>query len=113
MVSWATQERCQSPACRQTGVEWSTANAPNKSHMYCVYVLKSQKAGGLYIGKTNNIERRLKEHNQGHTPSLKSRRPLELLEVTECSCETEARQLEKEYKKGYKREELKKKYALK
>jgi len=33
--------------------------------MYYVYLLKSQKNGSLYIGYTNDIERRLKEHNAG------------------------------------------------
>lgn len=80
--------------------------------MYYVYILKSEKDGGLYIGKTNDIKRRLAEHNSGQTPSLKSRTPLTLLEYIECKDEPEARVLEREYKKGYKREELKKKYNL-
>ena len=80
--------------------------------MYCVYILKSEKDGNLYIGKTNDLRRRLAEHNAGHTPSLKSRRPLVLLESIECESEEEARELERRYKKGYKREELRKKYSL-
>ncbi|MES2006724.1 MAG: GIY-YIG nuclease family protein [Patescibacteria group bacterium] len=80
--------------------------------MFCVYILKSQKDETLYIGKTNNISRRLAEHNSGHTQSIKSKIPFVLLESIECSTELEARKLEKEYKKGYKREELKRKYKL-
>lgn len=98
-------ETCQSPACRQAGVELNI--------MFWVYILKSVKDGGLYIGKTNNVERRLAEHNSGQTRSLKSRVPLILLETIQCSSELEARKLEKEYKKGYKREGLRKKYGLK
>jgi putative endonuclease len=80
--------------------------------MYFVYVLRNEKDGNLYIGKTNDIKRRLVEHNSGHTQSLKSRRPFVLLEVIECDSELDARKLEKEYKKGYKREELRKKHRL-
>lgn len=80
--------------------------------MYYVYILKSVKDNGLYIEKTNNIERRLNEHNSGHTQSLKNRIPLILLESIACANEKEARLLEKEYKKGYKREEIRRKYNL-
>jgi len=33
--------------------------------MYCVYILQSIKTGGLYIGHTDNLARRLEEHNTG------------------------------------------------
>ena len=33
--------------------------------MYCVYILQSLKTRKLYIGHTNNLTRRLKEHNDG------------------------------------------------
>jgi putative endonuclease len=32
---------------------------------YYVYVLRSLKDGSLHVGYTINIEKRLKEHNQG------------------------------------------------
>ncbi len=80
---------------------------------YYVYILKSLKDGNLYIGKTNDIKRRIEEHNSGQTQSLKNRIPLILLESIECYDEPSARKLEKEYKKGYKREEIKRKYNLK
>ena len=100
-------ERWPSPACRQAGAEGKNLL------MYYVYILKSSKDNNLYIGKTNNISRRLLEHNSGQTQSLRNRLPMTLLEVTECKDEKEARILEKEYKKGYKREEIRKKYKLK
>ena len=46
---------------------------------YVVYILKSLKDGNLYIGYTENLERRIKEHNSGKTKSLVNRRPLELI----------------------------------
>ena len=79
--------------------------------MYYVYVLQSKRDKHFYIGKTNNLERRLNEHNSGHTQSTKSRRPFVLIEYIQCDTEQDARVLEKEYKKGYKREELKRKYG--
>lgn len=79
--------------------------------MFCVYILKSLKDGNLYIGRTNNFERRFEEHNLGKVQSTKSRTPLILLEKHSVITEKESVFLEKEYKKGYKREELKKKYG--
>lgn len=79
--------------------------------MYFVYILKSTKDKNLYIGRTNNFERRFNEHNLGKVPSTKSRRPFILLEKIEVNSEKESVALELEYKKGYKREELKRKYG--
>ena len=79
--------------------------------MYVVYILKSLKDGCLYIGRTKNFERRFKEHNSGRVQSTKSRRPFILLEKLEVSSEEESIKLELEYKKGYKREEIKRKYG--
>jgi len=47
--------------------------------MYKVYVLKSKKDNRRYIGYTDNIDRRLKEHNRGKVKSTYKRRPLELI----------------------------------
>ncbi|RJQ29880.1 GIY-YIG nuclease family protein [Candidatus Parcubacteria bacterium] len=76
--------------------------------MFYVYILKSRKDGNLYIGKTNNLERRIKEHNSGQVSSTKSRRPFVILKTLACETELEARKLELECKKGYKRESFKK-----
>lgn len=43
--------------------------------MYYVYILKSLKDHSLYIGYTNNIERRFFEHNSGQSTYTKSRCP--------------------------------------
>lgn len=79
--------------------------------MYCVYILKSSKDKNLYIGRTNNFERRFQEHNSGKVSSTKSRRPFVLLEKIELNSEEESVQVELEYKKGYKREEIKRRYG--
>jgi len=80
--------------------------------MFCVYILKSEKDNSLYIGKTNNLKRRLLEHNSGQTKSIKSKRPFILLEYISCNDEYESREMEREYKKGYKREQIKRKYNI-
>jgi putative endonuclease len=47
--------------------------------MYCVYVLLSKKDGLLYTGFTNDLARRVREHNKGLQISIKNRLPLELI----------------------------------
>jgi len=47
--------------------------------MFYVYILKSEKDGKLYIGYTNDLKRRLEEHNSGKNISTKFRRPFELI----------------------------------
>lgn len=47
--------------------------------MFYVYLLRSERDGNLYIGYTNDLKRRLKEHNSGENRSTKSRIPFELL----------------------------------
>jgi putative endonuclease len=44
--------------------------------MFYVYILKSRKDNKLYFGYTNNLIKRLKEHNLGLVRSTKSRIPL-------------------------------------
>ncbi len=46
--------------------------------MYWVYILRSQKDNKFYIGHTNNLERRLEEHNSGKDKSTSWRKPFEL-----------------------------------
>jgi putative endonuclease len=46
--------------------------------MYYAYVIKSIKDNKMYLGSTNNLRRRLLEHNNGKSQSTKSRRPFEL-----------------------------------
>ena len=47
--------------------------------MFYVYILKSKKDNQLYIGYTNDLRRRIKEHEVGENQSTKSRRPLKLV----------------------------------
>jgi putative endonuclease len=44
-----------------------------------LYVLQSKVSGGFYVGYTENIKRRLKEHNSGLNQSTKSKKPWKLI----------------------------------
>lgn len=74
--------------------------------MYFVYVLISLKDKKFYTGLTNNIERRLKEHNHGSrsTPSTLKRGPFELVHVEIVYSLSDARISEKFFKTRYGRE---------
>jgi ribonuclease HI len=66
---------------------------------WCVYVLKCSN-NALYIGVTNNLERRLKEHEQGRgSKFVRSWRPFELVKAVSCNNAGEARSLEYHLKK--------------
>ena len=47
--------------------------------MYYVYVLISLKDGKFYIGFTEDVVQRVKEHNAGKNVSTKNRCPLKLI----------------------------------
>ncbi|HAT03295.1 MAG TPA: hypothetical protein DCS29_00755 [Candidatus Magasanikbacteria bacterium] len=62
---------------------------------YYVYFLQSIKHGSFYIGVTNNIERRIKEHNRGQSKSTVTKRPWELKKIEKFSSIEEAYQRER------------------
>ena len=47
--------------------------------MFYVYVLQSRKDQKMYTGYTNNLKRRVSEHNEGLNKATKSRVPLQLV----------------------------------
>ena len=73
---------------------------------YYVYALRSIKDKNLYIGLSNDPERRLLEHNQGMTRSTSSRRPFELIYTESCKNREQARKRELYFKSGIGREFL-------
>ncbi len=46
--------------------------------MWYVYILRSAKDKKLYVGSTDDLRRRLREHEAGQCKSTAYRRPLEL-----------------------------------
>ncbi|MFC1571516.1 GIY-YIG nuclease family protein [Candidatus Margulisiibacteriota bacterium] len=68
--------------------------------MYYVYILQSEKDGNLYTGFTNNLERRLKQHNLGRVQSTKHRIPFQLIYKESHKTQEEAIKREKFLKSG-------------
>ena len=67
--------------------------------MYYVYILKSLKDDGYYIGQTNNLGKRIIVHNKGRVASTKSRLPFILIKKEEYTTRSEARKRENYLKK--------------
>ena len=61
---------------------------------FYVYVLESLKDGNRYIGYTNNIKRRIKEHQAGYNFSTEFRRPFKLIYFEGCLNEQDAKRRE-------------------
>lgn len=68
--------------------------------MFFVYILRSLKDNNLYIGSTNNLKRRIEEHNSGQSPSTKYRRPFHLLYCEAYRSEGDAKKRERNLKLG-------------
>ncbi|OGU28384.1 MAG: hypothetical protein A2057_09010 [Ignavibacteria bacterium GWA2_35_9] len=75
--------------------------------MFTVYILISLKDQKRYIGLTENLERRIYEHNSGLVKSTRNRRPLKLIHTENFETKKEAESKEKFYKTGKGRELLK------
>lgn len=75
--------------------------------MFYVYVLISLKDQRLYTGFTTDLERRLKEHNQGQSEATKNRRPFKLIYYEAYLEEAEAERRERYLKGGNGRAQLK------
>lgn len=74
---------------------------------YYTYVLKSKKDNRLYIGWTNNLIKRVEEHNKGKVFATKSRRPFVLVYYEACLSKEKAVSREKYFKTGFGRRFLK------
>jgi putative endonuclease len=62
--------------------------------MYYVYLIKSAKDNELYTGSTNNLRRRIWEHNNGKNLSTKHRAPFSLIYYEAYLDESDARHRE-------------------
>ena len=80
--------------------------------MIYVYVLRSLVDERLYVGITQDIAKRVKEHNSGRTKSTKGYRPWVKIHEESYSDRITARQREKYLKSGYGKQWLKNKYKL-
>jgi putative endonuclease len=80
--------------------------------MFFVYILKSLKDGKRYVGYTNNLKRRLLEHNSGICKSTSKRMPLVLIHSEEFEVKSEAMKRERFFKSGIGREYMKSELKL-
>ncbi len=67
--------------------------------MYFVYILKSLKDHGYYIGQTENLDDRIKKHNNSQVKSTRSRIPFILIRKESFDTRSEARKRENYLKK--------------
>ncbi|HRZ95032.1 MAG TPA: GIY-YIG nuclease family protein [Candidatus Moranbacteria bacterium] len=63
-----------------------------------LYILKSLKDGKTYIGSTDDLKRRLAQHEKGKVESTKNRLPMELIYQENYNLLAEARYMERYYK---------------
>jgi len=79
--------------------------------MYYIYVLKSLKDNRLYVGHTNNLVKRFKDHNNGFVESTKNKKPLKLIYYEACNILRDAVNREKSLKTGFGRAYLKRRLS--
>lgn len=75
--------------------------------MFEVYVIKSISRNYLYIGLTNNFERRFEQHNKGQNRTTKPYAPFILVFKEILPDRIKAREREKYLKSGIEREFVK------
>jgi putative endonuclease len=68
------------------------------NEMAFVYLLKSINYNWVYVGSTDNLERRVQQHNRGEVRSTKFRAPFKLIHQEVYDTLREARAREKEIK---------------
>jgi putative endonuclease len=77
--------------------------------MVYVYALSNTINKEIYIGISTDLERRLKEHNQGKSRYTRAYKPWQMFYTEECDSYASARKRELYYKTTTGRRELRKK----
>ena len=68
--------------------------------MFSVYAIESLTIKRIYIGYTQDIDERLKNHNSGYVKSTAQDRPWRLVALENMESKSEARWLERSLKKS-------------
>ena len=76
--------------------------------MFSVYALLSRKKNWIYVGMTENFERRFEDHNRGYNKSTKVYAPFTLIQILHFETRMEARKAEKYYKSAAGKRKLRK-----
>jgi putative endonuclease len=75
--------------------------------MFYTYVIRSTKRNYLYVGLTNNLDRRFQEHNLGKNKTTKAYSPFTLILYEQYPTRILAREREKYLKSGTGKEFIK------
>jgi len=78
----------------------------NVEHFW-VYAISSLHRKYIYVGLTNDLDRRFKQHNTGQNPTTKPYLPFKVLHTEKFATRIEAREREKYLKSGVGKEFLK------
>jgi len=78
---------------------------------YFVYVIRSLTRNYIYVGISDNPDRRIEQHNKGYNRATKPYLPFEILLIEEYSDRLSARTREKYLKSGVGKEYLKDKFT--
>jgi putative endonuclease len=76
-------------------------------NFYFVYVLKSEKDNNFYIGYTQNLHKRIEEHNKGTVESTIHRRPFKLVYYEVCLNSEDALKRERYLKTAWEKRYIK------
>jgi len=74
--------------------------------VFFVYVLRSGVTGRLYVGSTQDVQDRLRRHNEGRSKATRHGAPWVLLHTEAFATRAEAVRREGYYKTGHGRTEL-------
>jgi len=75
--------------------------------VYYVYAISSTTKKYIYVGQTNNLERRVRQHQSGKEKTTRDYRPFKVILTEKHLNRVDARVREKYYKSGSGKERLK------
>jgi putative endonuclease len=75
--------------------------------MYYVYAIRSRSRNYIYVGLTDNPDRRIKEHNNKKESTTRPYVPFDVVTIEEHETRIKAREREKYLKSGFGKEYLK------
>ena len=79
--------------------------------IFYTYIIESLKNHNWYIGHTNNINRRLDEHNSGQNKSTVNKGPWKLIFLMDFETNVEANRFEIKLKKIRNKDFIRKEYS--
>jgi putative endonuclease len=82
-------------------------STPAEQREFFVYAMKSLNRDYIYVGLTDNIGRRMSQHNAGHERTTRPYKPFKLILTEAFATRADARRREKFLKSGVGKEFLK------